>query len=533
MAASAARRDLELRIKVTAQKGDTAAMQDFSQQLARWQGQLASIGGSLAQMSPNRGRPTNAPGTGSMLAAGAGDVFGGGGFARMAAGAAAVTATAAAIGEALGKLDNNLLTTRQKILGVAESIPLVGSYVASTIDNTALALDRVQNRDRARRLDALRMTQPRDMGIASLREQGSVGIGSLEREINSARFSADTIAAVPLQSTIDLRDRQAGGLGGFAAAALQMKRDPRETAALDAIQQAKRGEYQADLEAGFAYDRLSGQEGVAERAVEQAAAARQRAEDSLAAGRGQRGSGERRPGQGVGMDGIVNRYGGRSGGFDTDTAGRGLEEAQRDAQVAIQKAMEEQNRLQRDATANKEKQLALARAEFEVSKAETNLVKTRLALAQEEKSRLQGAALQFGGMAENEQYALAAALKRFKEGGKEAVSKDQLALLQGSAVTGKFVGEALQVDASADPLFKGLLKQTNQRDLETVKAEVDKLAIKVAGQLHLDEKQAADVMKKAVESVNEDLVGIINRIVQVQIGKLKTDVELGQTSRGQ
>jgi hypothetical protein len=223
------------------------------------------------------------------------------------------------------------------------------------------------------------------------------------------------------------------------------------------------------------------------------------------------------------------------------------ERALLDQQQAHQRLLVEQQRLEAAVTREKEAQLKLRRTDYEVSKAETEILRTRAQIlggkAQgllEDEARVRGATRQFGALDEVSRRGVVDALGRFQAGGRDAVTAGEFQQLLSLGLTGEFVGKGLENDLKGDAGLAQVLKLTGQRDADTIAAErqrmaadVAKLQSEIAIKVEVNEKQFADVITGTMKMLNDDLTQLIYKIVDVQVKQIRNQFDLGNLQRGQ
>ncbi len=124
----------------------------------------------------------------------------GSGLTKLAGGIAAVGFTAeitANLAKSVQQLDNPMLTAREKTLGLAESIPVLGSALASLTSNVMNAIDRFTDPETAKKVDRLRYEQPIILGRMAAQSNYETREWKLQNEVQSAQFRAEAIRVVP------------------------------------------------------------------------------------------------------------------------------------------------------------------------------------------------------------------------------------------------------------------------------------------------------------------------------------------------
>lgn len=548
---------LELRLVVSA---DTAqgnlALQHLAAQAQR-----------VEQAAGKAGRAIGAAGGGAAAGAGGGGVTGAAGAALGGLGAlggwlaagAAVAATMSNLTAAVQGLNNPMLTAREQALGFARALPIVGGALADLIDNAMDAIDRIRDPETAARVDRARIEMP----ILTAQEQARFGARqkgqALFREVRGADNRFGAIRDTP---TLDYADRVAmnrpGLLGAASSVALSgfgAVQDPRLRAAEDALQAARRGLDEAGRDAaGSASDVGFARRGAGPLAEAwRAAKARTEAERRIANGEDDaNGDGPRMAAaraatvrahagiKGDLGDNFASRTlaGGAGVGAYLFPGGGGTKFSQLDAmnaeQMALQKHQNALLDLENKITANKEKQLTLLQKQAEVARAETTVMKTKLGLLDEEYAKVKGGGAAFVGLDKVEQRDFLDAAQRFKEGGRDNVTGDELGRLQGNPLTAGLVRDRLEKDAKNNGGLDELLKLTGARDEETVARERAKLKAELDLKVQIDEEQFAKLTAEKLKQLNlKELLGeIVKNQLEIDLRKPKLDSDRGRLERG-
>jgi hypothetical protein len=195
-----------------------------------------------------------------------------------------------------------------------------------------------------------------------------------------------------------------------------------------------------------------------------------------------------------------------------------LEEKRINYQIALKESTAELARLEASMTANKQNQLSFVQKEHEYRKLMTGEMKTQLAILQEEASRSKQMAQQFGAMDSVGQRGLADAVDRFKKGGRDAVTGQELASLQQFAPD--IIGKELEKSVGANPLLAYIQKQLGVRDGETINKEIGKLEATINMHVKFDETETLKSMEAVLAKLN--LGDLLGRIVS---DKFKLEIE--------
>jgi hypothetical protein len=148
-----------------------------------------------------------APGRFGQFAEGLGqgeDVFTAGtnamGLTKAVGGVAAAAGTVellANLTKSIQGLDNPLTTTREKMLGLVESIPVLGTALSNLTSNVMSAVDRLRDPETAKKVDRMKLEQPVILGQMQARSDYETRRWKLEGEVQDAEFKAQSVKAVP------------------------------------------------------------------------------------------------------------------------------------------------------------------------------------------------------------------------------------------------------------------------------------------------------------------------------------------------
>lgn len=543
-------KQLELRLLMTADATQgSRAMQQLAADAEKVERAAGKANHALAGAQNPR---TGVPGGGGWLAAGQSVLGGATAAAGWLAAGAGVAATAANMVHAFGQLNQEFLTTREKALGFARALPIVGDALANLIDNAMDAIDRLQDPETAHRVDRDRYEMP----ILMAQREAEFGVRrrgqGLYRESRSAEYRLAAVQAVPRLDAVERSARNAlGGTGmaGFAFGAMLDAKSalgPEYRNAEEAIQQAKRDLDEARREAegstsdvGFARRERDRALGLWNTARDRTLAEEREAKD---------GTGERRDlaynrtrentrqwlGDGAGSA-VAGRYFGAAawlfpsatGAAPAAGTGYSYRDAMNQEVKAEQVARQAIKDLEEKITANKEKQLALLQKQAELSRAETGLLKARFSLLDQEYARSRSGSVSFSALSKVEQDDFLGAALRFKKGGRENVTADELARLQANPLTGPLVEQKLFEGIKSDPLLKELLTLTGQRDAETVRQQRDKLKAELDLKVQLDEEQFAKLTAEKLKTLNlKELLGeIVKAQLELDLRRPKLDAD--------
>lgn len=488
------------------------------------------------------------------------------------AAAAGLVATAANMSAAVGQLNNEFLTGREKAVGFARAIPLIGSALGDLVDNVLDARDRLRDPSGASELDRSRIRDPIIAAQRSARSQADAREFGLRTEVRGARAAADAITANPGASLTAQRLAEGGSgpLGRFfgSGALAGFEADPRTEANNEALAAARRELDRAQRVAEGGAEEVAGarrRAAQANREFQDARRATNQQEfdakfgstpDSPAGARRAAFEGATRRNfegiRGTIGDNAASRFlaGAAAGpafllpqtigsGADTGAAApsgtrTSLLNAANRENAALQRSLQAIADLEQKVTRNKEEQLALVKAQADVAKAQLAFKRTELAQIDEERAAVRSGARSFGGADALSQDALLGAARRFKEGGREAVTAEELGLLQSNPLTSRFVAERSERDASKDPGFQDLLQLLGVKKLEDLDAQRRAVKAEIDVKVQLDEEQFAKLAAEKLKSLNlKDLLGeIVKGQLELQLRKPELDSLRGLRERG-
>lgn len=508
MAEPVARKQLELSMKVTADtKAASATMQALTRDAEKAGAAVKSLsaGGGAAGVSPagNSGGLAGAIGSAANLLA----------VPAMLTG---IAATAANMTRAFQALGNEFLTTEEKVLGFAKSLPVVGNSLASLIANVSEAFDRIADPETARRVDRMRYTNSIEMGRAGARTGHDMGEASLKREAATAQYRLQAIRENPmLASQMALLTGGVGGVSGAFLGAGVDAIDPRITQSLEAVQAAKRDVRAASLAASASDKDVEDFRGGARAANRALALARQEGDRQLDAARGlgdPRTSAYDKVRHGGG-----NKFHAAAAFVMPSLTGTGeegttlkLAEASMNVERAKNAALLANQEFEAKITANKQNQLALAQKQYELAKAETGVLRTKYQIIKEQEQQVRGGTQQLGLMSASDRQGVLASLKRFQELGREGITQDELGILTSSDLTREFVGKRAGNDLKDDPTLKQILDIVGKKNADQLAEEAKKIKSELDLKVQLDEEQFAKVTAEAMKKLNlKDLLGEI------------------------
>lgn len=456
----------------------------------------------------------------------------------------ATMVTVANMTKAWQDLDNELLTSREKVLGFARAIPLIGDSIANMIGSVQNAVERLNDPEAARNVDRMRMRNPIEMAQGRARFEFDTRAGGLRREVAEAGFRAQAVGEFPTVGAGQALLRGAvGGVAGGLLGSVMEGIDPRLTEGMEGVQAARRNARAAELAAAASEREVELARPGARRATAQWRAASGEAEARMLAA--SQPFDHRMAGARAAFDAAG---GGRLGGFAglagwvapssfgvKDTGSNlAVNEALLKEQRAEAQALVEIERLEAKITTNKERQLALAQRQHDVARAETALMRTRVQILDEQYGRAKAGERQFGTMDAVGQGAVLSTLRRFQKFGRENVTQGELDLLMGNELTRDFVGQRAEKDAADSPVLKEIRKITGQRMAADLKDERDKLKTEVDLKIQLDEEKFAKLIEEKMKNLNiRDLLGeIVKTQLEIRLRRPEADAARARVERG-
>lgn len=457
---------------------------------------------------------------------------------------AGFASTAAGLSKAFLEMDHNALNAREKTLGLAKAIPLVGSSLYSLGNSLFGMIEQFRNPTMARDVMNARAGQPEMMGRIDLAWQKHGQVQGLDRETIDMKIRARAFEMMPGAAHAN------NALMGFAGVTPVSSLDPRIQDSLDEVRKSQRELAVMEEQAKAARGNLTfHQEFAAKKSAEEEDATR-RANDARAAAipTGPAAEAQRQQDRSWGARALIALnpmtmfMGAGTGANMGEKVGpqiRGSIEqnpltlALLKEQQAIQESLKAQAELERAATLDKEKQLQLQQKRYDLENKLTGVMKARLSIIEQEEQRARTGAAEFGGMDAVSQQNLLDAARRFKAEGRKGVTEGEYGMLRSNSLTSGAIGQEAVKDVQGNAAYKDILQLFGQRDLQTITQERVKLASDIKIKVELDEDQFNKMMAKAMEDANGNLTGIIGRIIETQVGKLVSDMRLGNQLRGQ
>jgi hypothetical protein len=526
-----AKKELLLALKITAETTNASkAVQDLTQKLI----DLERQGGKASRaLTPGGG----GGGIGSVVGVGQ-DMLGGAG--RIAGGiatAGAVVQTVANLTVAIQGLSNPATSAREKMLGLAQSLPIVGDAIANLVSTSLDAIERLRDPATAMRADRERFERPIRMGVTAAEHAGRMRADPFAREAREAGFRADAVRRNPNAAVFG---RVAGRMGGPMGMMLEnlLAEDNPVGAGLGNIQNARRG-----LDAAQTAEAASGADVARARArADGAQAAFKAANAKLKAAEAAAGVGGGGHLTGVAgralttMGGVGGMLGARFGGGLVDPAAGRLarEVLAGDANEKAARAAQANAEYERAITEQKKAQLTTAQQQAALTKAETEMLRTKKDLLQQERDTVKGGLRQLGAMDETMQWATVGAFKRFQKGGRAAVTDDEMGLLQGNAITAEAVAKRLEEDFKKTGAGDALLKLAGKNDLKVIENELKNTNVNFDLKVQLDETELAKKMAEIFKSANlAEIIGvIIKREVEIAVARPGIAAAAARVERG-
>ena len=438
------------------------------------------------------------------------------------AAATGIVATAANLTKAVQNLGSEFLTVREKALGFAAALPIVGDSISRFLGNLMDARDRIFDGERAMLVDRMRNEMPGEMARLSAYSENRMRGFGLNREISEAGYRRQAVGEFPTiaSGTALLRGSMGGMAGAFLGVGLDAI-DPRLMSAAEGVQGARGRLREAELSAGASSAAVEAARGQARMAMKGMLGASAAGTEALteAMGGGPAWASHRNRG----ADAARNRAGGGAFGEVASVAGYAfpsmfgerdggsnlaLSEAMLNLQRQMHTAQLANAELEQKMTANKERQLQLLQRQHELSRAESNLLGARVGVLDEQYAIARGGARQFGAMDDSSQSSVLSALQRFKQFGRQGVTRGEIEQLMGNQLTSNFVGNAIEKDISNDPAYRQILAITGQRDAGTLRQERDQLKRELDIKVQLDEEQFSKLLEEKLKNINlKDLLG--------------------------
>lgn len=468
---------------------------------------VAGFGGPGAAMRPSdliNAKPGTVP-AGGMLG-GLGEL--GTIAARIAAPIAAVAAAAGTVAnltKAIQELDHPALSARDKVTGLARAIPLLGDAIGGLMDNMLGAVDRIRDPELAKRLDRMKADQGLGLASRQLRSGEEMRVADIRREVSDAEVRARGYQYVGGQ----VRFEQ--GLGALGGVPMVEGTDPRMRDATNQMRRAQREVEVTLVQKAESDNRLK-------RLQEQASASRIAAEEAGMRAR----DAEARAGFGNGrLD------------FNAATRQNAPREALLIEQQKIQQALGDQQRVEKEMMHNKQLMLGLEQKRYELMTKETEIMKTRLSLVEQEENRVRAGTQQFGEMDVVTQQALLDALERFKKGGREAVTEGEYQAIRNNELSRGLVQQRIEQDQSNNPAYQRFLAMTGNRDLKVIEQERMKLEQEIKIKVELNEDQYQKMLAAGLKKFGGEMEGFVRRVTDIEFAKLRNDMMTGRSLRGQ
>lgn len=488
--------------------------------------------GAAANQNPREAAAASGPG----LLAGLGQVAG------YTAAVAGVVGTVANLTKAIQGLDNPAVSARDKLTSLASSIPVLGSALGSLAGSVTDAIERLRDPELARRVDRMRADQGFAIGESRLRFATEMKIGDVRKEARDAAIAARGFDMVGGQTEFDKGLSALGGVTPVVGA------DPRLRASQEEFRRAQR-----EFEVGKA--QLAAQEEDVRRAKEVADRTRREAEEAGVRAR----AAEARAGLGPnaaqmpqgdtgraaqqairnnpGLLGVADRL---MGGRISNQFGTMAEQAtqQNPAQAAlieeqrkIQDALQAQTALEKESLALKQRMIQTEQQRYEMSKRETDMMKSKLAILQDEEARVRAGTQQFGEMDVVTQQALLDALERFKKGGREAVTEGEYQAIRNNELSRGLVQDRIEQDQSNNPAYQRLLAMTGNRDLKAIEQERQKVETEIRVKMELDEVQFKKLLADGLKASSAEQEAFFKNMLLLEVRQLRNEINTGRLNR--
>jgi hypothetical protein len=466
----------------------------------------------------------------------------GGGLGGAAAALATIATTAAAFGnltEAIAQASQPTTTAADRFTllsqAMAKSVPIIGDSLASIVGSLQNAAGRLTDWKGSLARDKYRAEFPGAMAKDAIESRGRDQLDALNRSTRQSKFALEAREQFP--SLAYQVEKQSSGLGGSIMKAAWENKDVRVRGSEEAVQTARRSLAEADAAATAAKVDVSRQRRRTADAVESAGnatlgreAADRRAEVGGAGGAAKKPSSlEQWAGAlvpGLGLAGLPFGRGpyaevGKQQVAKDDRAQQLLVE-----QRAITQALKEQERLMAAQERSGQAIAEAAKKRHELSKAETDLMRSRLDVMKEEQSKIVDARRSFGALDSVSQQGILADLKTFKELGREGLTEGSFSRLQ--SVAPDLVAKQLDERTKDSPLTKEFISQLGLQDEKTLETQIQKLQTEMNVKVEVDAKEFQKVMADEMERLNNSLSGMIRKIVASEINLDKIQRQAGQ-----
>ena len=532
---SLARKDLELRMTVTTNASNaTAAMQQLAREAER-------AGMAVKSLGTGGGAGAGGGGAGGMMSSARGAIGTAGG---LIVGGAAVVATIGGLHKAFLDLDNGMMTAREKTIGFAKAIPILGDALAGFMGTLMDARDRMMNPDQYKDVQRMREMNPIIAAQREARHDADQQRGALFREGQGARNNSASIRAFPtLSSGEALLRSSVGGMAGSFLKAGTDSIDPRLKAALQGLQSAERGGYASGLGVGDAESQADASRSAHAQArslFNSARSNRDRQYEAAQAGVGKDGGQEafdrfgfnsnpdanyaQRFGNELGavtIGSVARQFGKLNGPASSDGTNLAMQKANFEYEDAAHRLKLADADLEEKIKRSKEANLANDRQAYQIAQAKTGIMRAQLGIMEEQLAKSKSGREQFGGMDSTSQDALLQAAQRAKAGGRENVTAAEWAMLQSNPLTQDLAKKAADADAEANPQYKKLLQITGNRDVADQQAAVDKLGANIDIKVQLDDEKFAALAEKTLGRFEGELIKVIEMAFDRRMGDIK------------
>lgn len=515
-----------------------AAVAGFGSPVHNAQGQFVGV------TNPNGSFSPAAYGGGGGAGGGGGDAGGGGlGLVGKLAMTAAAVQTVANLVDATTKLGNEAMTAREKLLGFAGAIPVIGGALESILGNTLSLVEQAQvdgwfDRRGAggMTVEALRKTFVTERGVGRM---GAFGAPMASIMSMAEMDPADYPDLAKLGDWREMQKRLREAPFDQARRSARFRRDARLddlTAAdqflgdrgafgVDAVREmnalrfapARISGLPAFMQPGGRFDDSDSYDAVIRAAYQNRVGARESfrlADSQLGQTQGQlSGMGERLEflrGRSEWSAQVAAAEKAKADGSATHHAR--LQDTLVKAEADRAAYAQEAERYEQLIAKAKEQQLAAVQAESALRKANVGIAQAELQVVEAKIQKQKGGLEQFGMYDPAKQRAALEAMTRARDGGFESLTPEQKALLAGTGLTADFAAKRSRESVADADVTKALLAQLGDQDLKTLEGERERLRKKIKVDLEVDAEQ----LKKEVE---DKVIGGLGDALRQAIGE--------------
>ena len=161
-------------------------------------------------------------------------------------------------------------------------------------------------------------------------------------------------------------------------------------------------------------------------------------------------------------------------------------------------------------------------------------MRAQLSILDDQIAKQKGGQRQFGALSGVEQQSLVDVARRFKQGGRQSITQEELNMLRGNGLTADWAGKKIDADLTNNISLKQLNEITGQRDLGELEKAREKLKTEVDMKVQLDEEQVAKLMTEQLKKLNlKDLLGeIVKSQLELNLARPRMDAVRGAAERG-